>query len=48
MYERPPDRRFGHDAPEKPQEAAMLLNPDARLGADGIYEADAADEAPAG
>ncbi len=32
MYQRPPDRRFDHDAPEKRQEAAMLLNPAARLG----------------
>ena len=37
MYERPPDRRFGHDSPEKRQEAAMLLNPDARLGDDEVY-----------
>jgi fatty acid synthase len=37
LYERPADRRFDHDAPEKPQEAAMLLDPDARLGADGTY-----------
>ena len=40
MYQRPPDRRFDHDAPEKPQEAAMLLNPDARLGDSDTYEAD--------
>ncbi|MDT5349540.1 MAG: fatty acid synthase, bacteria type, partial [Mycobacterium sp.] len=26
MYQRPPDRRFDHSAPEKPQEASMLLN----------------------
>ena len=39
MYQRPPDRRFDHDAPEKRQEAAMLLNPAARLGGDEIYEA---------
>ncbi|EUA13228.1 beta-ketoacyl synthase, C-terminal domain protein [Mycobacterium kansasii 732] len=32
MYERPADRRFDHQQPEKPQEAAMLLNPAARLG----------------
>lgn len=32
MYERPADRRFDHHQPEKPQEAAMLLNPVARLG----------------
>ncbi|MGA7052321.1 MAG: beta-ketoacyl synthase N-terminal-like domain-containing protein, partial [Mycobacterium sp.] len=37
MYERPPDRRFDHDSPEKRQEAAMLLNPDARLGDDEVY-----------
>ncbi len=37
MYERPPDRRFDHRAPEKRQEAAMLLNPAARLGDDGAY-----------
>ena len=37
MYERPPDRRFDHDSPEKRQEAAMLLNPDARLGDDDAY-----------
>ncbi len=37
MYQRPPDRRFDHDAPEKPQEAAMLLNPHARLGDNEAY-----------
>jgi fatty acid synthase len=37
MYERPADRRFGHDAPEKPQEAAMLLDPASRLGDDDTY-----------
>ena len=37
MYERPPDRRFDHSAPEKRQEASMLLNPDARLGDDEAY-----------
>ncbi|WP_395310763.1 fatty acid synthase subunit beta domain-containing protein [Mycobacterium sp. AMU20-3851] len=37
LYEKPADRRFGHDTPEKRQEAAMLLNPDARLGADEHY-----------
>lgn len=40
MYQRPPDRRFDHDAPEKRQEATMLLNPAARLGDDQIYGAD--------
>ncbi len=37
MYERPADRRFDHDAPEKRQEAAMLLNPAARLGDGDVY-----------
>uniref|UniRef100_UPI0025DBFB4B beta-ketoacyl synthase N-terminal-like domain-containing protein n=1 Tax=Mycolicibacterium sp. TaxID=2320850 RepID=UPI0025DBFB4B len=37
LYERPADRRFDHDAPEKPQEAAMLLDPASRLGDDNIY-----------
>lgn len=37
MYERPADRRFEHDGAEKPQEAAMLLNPASRLGDDDIY-----------
>jgi len=37
LYEKPADRRFGHDTPEKRQEAAMLLDPDARLGADDHY-----------
>jgi fatty acid synthase len=37
LYERPADRRFGHDAPEKRQEAEMLLDPTSRLGADGWY-----------
>lgn len=37
MYERPADRRFDHDTAEKPQEAAMLLNPASRLGDDDIY-----------
>jgi fatty acid synthase len=37
LYEKPADRRFGNDTPEKRQEAAMLLNPDARLGADDHY-----------
>ncbi len=37
MYERPADRRFDHDVPEKRQEAAMLLNPAARLGDDDVY-----------
>ena len=37
LYERPADRRFDHDSPEKPQEAAMLLDPAARLGVDDLY-----------
>ncbi|QUR69872.1 type I polyketide synthase [Mycobacterium spongiae] len=37
MYERPADRRFDHHTPEKPQEAAMLLNPGARLGDGDAY-----------
>jgi fatty acid synthase len=41
MYERPPDRRFDHHAPEKRQEAAMLLDPDARLGDGEAYRVSA-------
>jgi fatty acid synthase len=37
MYERPAGRRFDADAPEKRQEAAMLLNPAARLGDGDLY-----------
>ena len=37
MYEKPTDRRFDHDAPEKRQEASMLLDPAARLGESGRY-----------
>ncbi|MFL0176638.1 fatty acid synthase subunit beta domain-containing protein [Mycobacterium sp. SMC-13] len=37
LYEKPADRRFNHDAPEKRQEADMLLDADARLGEDGWY-----------
>jgi fatty acid synthase len=37
MYERPADRRFDHEVPEKRQEAAMLLDPEARLGEDDVY-----------
>nr|WP_155769688.1 type I polyketide synthase [Mycobacterium asiaticum] len=39
MYQRPPDRRFDHDVAEKPQEAAMLLNPAARLSDADAYRA---------
>ena len=38
MYEKPADRRFNHDSPEKRQEADMLLDPTARLGESGWYE----------
>ena len=37
MYERPADRRFDHDQPEKAAEAAMLLDAASRLGDDGNY-----------
>src|SRR6202008_5029273 len=37
MYEKPADRRFDHDVPEKRQESAMLLNPASRLGDDDVY-----------
>ncbi|WP_343708650.1 fatty acid synthase subunit beta domain-containing protein [Mycobacterium sp.] len=37
MYERPADRRFDHEVSEKRQEAAMLLDAHARLGADDVY-----------
>ncbi len=37
MYERPADRRFDHDLPERRQEAAMLLDTDARLGDGDVY-----------
>ena len=37
MYEKPADRRFDHDSPEKRQEAAMLLDPAARLGDGDTY-----------
>ena len=37
MYERPADRRFGHDGSEKRQEAAMLLDAASRLGDDDVY-----------
>ena len=33
----PQNRRFDHEAPEKPQEAEMLLDPASRLGEDGLY-----------
>lgn len=37
MYEKPADRRFGHEGPEKPREAEMLLDPGSRLGDDDVY-----------
>jgi fatty acid synthase len=37
LYERPADRRFDHEVAEKRQEAAMLLNPAARLGDGDVY-----------
>ncbi|HZE16437.1 MAG TPA: hypothetical protein VE197_12390, partial [Mycobacterium sp.] len=37
MYERPADRRFGHEVSEKRQEAAMLLNAASRLGDDDVF-----------
>jgi fatty acid synthase, bacteria type len=37
MYERPADRRFDHEVSEKRQEAAMLLDTEARLGDGDVY-----------
>ncbi|MGD9621409.1 MAG: fatty acid synthase subunit beta domain-containing protein [Mycolicibacterium sp.] len=37
MYERPADRRFDQEHPEKVQEAAMLLDAASRLGEGGAY-----------
>ncbi|HZK36307.1 MAG TPA: beta-ketoacyl synthase, partial [Aeromicrobium sp.] len=37
MYEHPADRRLGNDR-IRDREAAMLLDPQARLGLDGVYE----------
>lgn len=37
MYRRPAGRRLG-DAGARQREASMLLDPDARLGADGVYQ----------
>jgi fatty acid synthase len=37
MYERPADRRFGHEVSEKRQEAAMLLDAASRLGDDDVF-----------
>lgn len=37
LYEKPVDRRFSNDVPEKRQEAEMLLDPASRLGDDDVY-----------
>jgi fatty acid synthase len=37
LYEKPADRRFSSDAPEKRQEAEMLLDPASRLGDGDLY-----------
>jgi fatty acid synthase, bacteria type len=37
LYEKPADRRFSHEAPEKRQEAEMLLDPSSRLGNGDVY-----------
>ncbi|HEX2284049.1 MAG TPA: hypothetical protein VHI10_04315, partial [Mycobacterium sp.] len=37
LYEKPADRRFNADAPEKRQEAEMLLDPASRLGDGDVY-----------
>jgi fatty acid synthase len=37
LYEKPADRRFSSEAPEKRQEAEMLLDPASRLGDDDVY-----------
>ena len=37
LYEKPADRRFSHEQPEKPQEAELLLDPTARLGENDVY-----------
>ena len=39
LYERPADRRFDQDVSEKRQEAAMLLDPESRLGDGDVYQA---------
>ena len=38
MFERAADRRFDHEQPERPQEAAMLLDTASRLGEDDVYQ----------
>ena len=37
LYERPADRRFGHNGQERRVEADMLLDPSARLSDDDVY-----------
>jgi fatty acid synthase len=37
LYEKPADRRFSHESPEKRQEAEMLLDPASRLGDNDVY-----------
>jgi fatty acid synthase, bacteria type len=37
LYEKPADRRFSQEAPEKRQEAEMLLDPASRLGEHNLY-----------
>ena len=37
LFEKPADRRFSHEAPEKQQEAEMLPDPASRLGDDDVY-----------
>ncbi len=37
LYEKPANRRFSQEAPEKRQEAEMLLDPASRLGDDDLY-----------
>jgi fatty acid synthase len=37
LYEKPADRRFSSEAPEKRQEAEMLLDPASRLGDGDVY-----------
>jgi fatty acid synthase, bacteria type len=37
LYEKPADRRFSSDEPEKRQEAEMLLDPASRLGDGDVY-----------
>ena len=48
LYERPPDRRFGHDddpTAARSLEAEVLLDPGARLGVSGVFESSTAEVA---